>query len=83
LEKKTFHAKWTLHGWNDHIIQSARDAVFDYYKVCTQSSGHASMTYSIELYPIPSAMQSHLMSNGTCTSITYLRFYLGFIISFQ
>jgi len=29
-----FHAKWTLDGWNDHIIQPARDAVLDYYKVC-------------------------------------------------
>ena len=30
-----FHATFTLNGWNDHIIQPARDAVLDYYKVCT------------------------------------------------
>jgi len=28
-----FHAKWTLDGWNDEIIQPARDAVLNYYKV--------------------------------------------------
>jgi len=28
-----FHAEWTLDGWNDGIIQSARDAVLTYYKV--------------------------------------------------
>jgi len=33
--QRNFHAKWTLDGWNDHIIQPARDAVLDYYKVCT------------------------------------------------
>jgi len=30
---RNFHAKWTLDGWNDGIIQRARDAVLDYYKV--------------------------------------------------
>ena len=30
-----FHKIWTLDGWNDHIIQPARDAVLDYYKVRT------------------------------------------------
>jgi len=30
-----FHADFTLTGWNDHIIQPARDAVLDYYKVRT------------------------------------------------
>ena len=29
-----FHEKWTLDGWNDDIIQPARDAVLSYYKVC-------------------------------------------------
>jgi len=32
---RNFHAKFTLNGWNDHIIQPARDAVLDYYKVRT------------------------------------------------
>jgi len=32
---RNFHADFTLNGWNDHIIQPARDAVLDYYKVCT------------------------------------------------
>lgn len=30
-----FHRRWTLDGWNDNIIQPARDAVLDYYKVRT------------------------------------------------
>ena len=30
-----FHANFTLNGWNDHIVQPARDAVLDYYKVRT------------------------------------------------
>jgi len=29
----SFHTRWTLDGWNDHIIQPARDAVLEYYKV--------------------------------------------------
>lgn len=33
-----FHAHFTLNGWNNHIIQPARDAVLDYYKVCTPNS---------------------------------------------
>ena len=28
-----FHAKYILNGWNDSIIQPARDAVLDYCKV--------------------------------------------------
>jgi len=30
---KNFHAEWRLGGWNDGIIQPARDAVLNYYKV--------------------------------------------------
>jgi len=29
----SFHAKWCLDGWNDDVIQPARDAVLNYYKV--------------------------------------------------
>ena len=36
--KKNFHAKWALDGWNDDIIQPARDAVLNYYKVCATIS---------------------------------------------
>jgi len=32
---RNFHADFTLNGWNNHIIQPARDAVLDYYKVRT------------------------------------------------
>jgi len=30
-----YHFKWPLNGWNDEIIQPARDAVLEYYKVST------------------------------------------------
>jgi len=29
------HLNWPLNGWNDEIIQPARDAVLEYYKVST------------------------------------------------
>jgi len=32
---KNFHSQLPFNGWNDHIIQPARDAVLAYYKVCT------------------------------------------------
>jgi len=35
-DPRNFHADFTLSGWNDHIIQPARDAVLDYYKVRTR-----------------------------------------------
>jgi len=28
-----FHRKWPLNGWNNDILQPARDAVLEYYKV--------------------------------------------------
>ena len=31
--RSNFHRNWTLDGWNDGIIQPARDAVLNYYKV--------------------------------------------------
>ena len=31
-----FHERWHLDGWNDDVIQPARDAVLHYYKVCAQ-----------------------------------------------
>jgi len=37
---RNFHEVWTLDGWNDGIIQPARDAVLDYYKVRASVSLH-------------------------------------------
>jgi len=49
--QRNFHANFTLNGWNDHIIQPARDAILDYYKVC-KSRRCSARTYSpsIKLY---------------------------------
>jgi len=38
---RNFHASFTLDGWNDHIIQPARDAVLDYHKVRTPYPAYA------------------------------------------
>jgi len=51
-----FHKIWTLDGWNDHIIQPARDAVLDYYKVRTLWLAHAVLT----LTPIQSTFIYYL-----------------------
>jgi len=32
----SFHERWPLDGWNDDVIQPARDAVLNYYKVRAQ-----------------------------------------------
>jgi len=49
-DPKNFHTNFTLNGWNDHVIQPARDAVLDYYKVRTPYP-----TYSVlALTPIQS-----------------------------
>ena len=29
-----FHHEWPLNGWNDNIIEPARDTILEYYKVC-------------------------------------------------
>jgi len=34
---RDFHRTCNLDGWNDHIIQPARDAILDYYKVYTHN----------------------------------------------
>jgi len=73
--KKTFHAKWNLNGWCDHVIQPARDAVLEYYKVCT---------YNLLLYVkliqwnyIPSATHIHRTSKCICQSITCASLFLN------
>jgi len=40
----SFHALWTLDGWNHHIIQPALDAVLSYFKVRT--------VCPISIYPV-------------------------------
>jgi len=48
---QNFHAEWTLNGWNDGIMQPARDAVLNYYKVRVpiSSSHRGAKTHSSEL----------------------------------
>jgi len=67
-----FHANFTLNGWNDHIIQPARDAVLDYYKVCTQYPTYAvlalisvqpNIIYSLnQRYAKPSDVKEYIAS---------------------
>jgi len=79
-----FHATFTLDLWNDHIIQPARDAVLDYYKVplCPIFPHNArAKTYSTELYLFFSATQSHPTSKSTCASTIYPSSYLRSVVS--
>jgi len=69
-----FHANFTLNGWNDHIIQPARDAVLDYYKVCTQYPTYAvlvlipnqpNIVYSLnQRYAEPSDVEEYMRVNN-------------------
>jgi len=73
---RNFHAKFTLNGWNDLIIQPARDAVFYYYKVRTLYPTSTVLALIPILYqPLfilwISATQSHPTSRSTCASIIY------------
>jgi len=69
-----FHADFTLNGWNDHIIQPARDAVLDYYKVRTLYPTYAvlvlipnqpNIIYSLnQRYAEPSDVEEYLHINN-------------------
>ena len=67
---RNFHTKFTLSGWNDHIIQPARDAVLDYYKVRTPYPTYAvhaliSITYSLnQRYAEPSDVEEYMRINN-------------------
>ena len=52
---RNFHGTWTLDGWNDEIIQPARDAVLNYYKVRAGLSppSACAKSNSTELYLFP------------------------------
>jgi len=71
---KNFHANFTLNGWNDHIIQPARDAVLDYYKVRTLYPTYAVLAltpiqsnfiYSLnQRYAEPSDVEEYMRINN-------------------
>jgi len=48
---RNFHADFPLNGWNDHIIQPARDAVLDYYKVRTLYLTYTVLAYVFNIEP--------------------------------
>jgi len=71
---RNFHANFTLNGWNDHIIQPARDAVLDYYKVRTPYPTYAilaltpiqsNLIYSLnQRYAKPSDVEEYVRLNN-------------------
>jgi len=63
-----FHHYWTLNGWNDDIIQSARDAVLQYYKVHFFFKKNGDLSFADT---ISSAVQIDQTSKAICTSTTY------------
>jgi len=68
---RNFHGTWTLDGWNDRIIQPARDAVLDYYKVragiCTTrlKPTQPNFIYSLnQRYADPSNVREYMHRNN-------------------
>jgi len=55
--RRNFHGKWPLNGWNDDIIQPARDAVLEYYKVRVH--------YSINLCIVHSSLYSQRYADSS------------------
>ena len=83
----SFHERWPLDGWNDDVIQPARDAVLNYYKV--RVSMCPSAVFALNPFDQTrfilsiSAMQNHPISKNTCVSIIYPSFYTFFSVSFS
>jgi len=73
-DMQSFHADFTLDGWNDHIIQPARDAVLNYYKVRTPCLIYAVLTlipiqpyfiyYLNQRYAEPSDLEEYIRVNN-------------------
>ena len=69
---RNFHAEWTLDGWNDHMIQPARDAVLHYYQACPPNiSPHSPCTKHIQFksiycqcYAEPLDIEKYMRRNG-------------------
>jgi len=71
---KNFHADFTVDGCNDHIIQPARDAVLDYYKVRTLYPAYtvlalismqSNIIYSLnQRYADPSDVEEYMRLNN-------------------
>ena len=79
----SFHERWPLDGWNDDVIQPARDAVLHYYKVRVSiyPSTVLVLNHSTKLclcILCSSAMQNHPTSKNTCVAIIYPSFYTFF-----
>lgn len=69
IPDKYFHQEWTLDGWNEDIIQPARDAVLNYYTVCiTNISNMPKMNLSnfifFQRYAEPSDVKSYMHHNS-------------------
>jgi len=86
----SFHEIWPLDGRNDDIIQPARDAVLNYYKVCVLIYPPTVLALNpstkLCLFVLcSSAMQNDSRSKNTCVAIIYPSFYTFFlcILSFS
>ena len=83
----SFHERWPLDGWNDNVIQPARDAVLNYYKVRVSiypSTLLALNPFNQTLFILcSSAMQNHPKSKNTCVAIIYPSFYNSLLCFLQ
>jgi len=69
----SFHERWPLDGWNDDVIQPARDAVLSYYKVhvlrsspsvCAQPIEPNSIYSLNQRYAEPSDVKEYMRRNN-------------------
>ena len=58
--RRYFHEGWRLDGWNDHIIQPARDAVLEYYKVNVANRVYTSLNVHSQRCAKPSAVEKYM-----------------------
>jgi len=60
ISYKDFHERCKLDGWNDHIIQPARDAVLEYYKVSVANHVYTLLNIHPQRYAKPSAVEQYM-----------------------
>lgn len=74
--EQNFHEQWILNGWCDPIIQPARDAVLEYYKV---SMYHLLLVIKLRQRDyLFSVTQIHRTLKTTCASVICDSLFLNF-----
>jgi len=61
---QNFHGHWNLDGWNDEIIQLARDAVLNYYRVRINTDHRPKLTLFFQRYAPESDVEVYMRLNN-------------------